>query len=146
MTRDCPCCGREDLPPEAFASSRAKNCSDCASIPRRKRKAIPREWRERCRLAETATGLPHVVDHIVPFAARTRRTHSVRSVLICGLDAPHNWAVVPARLNSRKAWYFSEEDAAAEEVRSLAIARAALTAWTRRDAPIRQRSGGGDRS
>jgi hypothetical protein len=42
-------------------------------------------------------------------------------VLICGLDIPANWQVIPARENGAKWMHFGIEDAAAEERRLMAL-------------------------
>ena len=118
--RHCPACGRERELSE-FPSSRAKNCIDCREREARrpKRKPFPPRLVALRRRLEAETGVPHVIDHIVPRFSRSRPTHSTRSVLICGLDVEENYEVVPRKANASKAWYFSEEERHREEVRLL---------------------------
>jgi hypothetical protein len=122
MPRCCPACDRAE-PEVSFPTPRAKNCVECAALPARRRRPIPADWRARCAAAEAATGERHAVDHIVPMNSRTRPTHEVESVLVCGLDAEQNWRVIPAGQNAAKRWTFSAEHARAEEARLIAWAR-----------------------
>lgn len=120
--RHCPACDRH-LPRSAFDGG-AKNCRECAATaalrPRRRR--FP-DLEARRRQLEAETGVPHAIDHVIPFASRTRETHEVPSLLVCGLDDPRNLQIIPAGQNSTKRWRFTRAEAAAEEARLLAHAR-----------------------
>lgn len=60
------------------------------------KKVLHALWRQ-ARLLEFQTGIPHVLDHIVP----------VSHPLVCGLSVPWNLLVIPARLNAQKGNYWS---------------------------------------
>jgi hypothetical protein len=116
MVKHRPACDRA-LPASAFPKPTSKNCAECASPPKRRRRPIPPDWVQQRLEAEARTGVPHAVDRVIPMASRSRPTHAVRSVLVCGLDIPENGAIIPASANSAKRWYFSDADARAEEER-----------------------------
>jgi hypothetical protein len=132
-TKQCSLCGRW-LPLSAFIG-RAKDCTECRTIealrPPRGRAPVeramtpPGAWakmRGECRATTLATNVPHAIDHIVPIRGKVRRG-SDDYVLICGLDVPANWQIIPKGANGEKWMRFSNADARAEEARLMRFAK-----------------------
>lgn len=63
------------------------------------KKALHALWKE-ARLREWQTGMPHVLDHIVP----------VSHPFVCGLSVPWNMRVVPAHVNTKKGGDWQPDD------------------------------------
>ncbi len=62
------------------------------------------------------TGKAHELDHVIPIRSKIKRG-SDDWVLICGLDIPENWQILPKETNRKKWMLFSNADARAEEER-----------------------------
>ena len=114
-TRQCGLCG-EWLSRTAF-DGQAKDCSACrrteAQRPPRGRTPIekaltPRGAKaaimEEARARSEAEGMAYEVDHVIPVQGKVRR-NSDDWVLVCGLDIPSNWEIVPKSENRGK-WMF----------------------------------------
>jgi hypothetical protein len=127
VKKQCSLCG-EMLDRSAF-NGMAKDCSECrryeASRPKRgqspiERAMTPKNAKQKA-LAEVRelterTGKPHELDHVIPIRSKIKRG-SDDWVLICGLDVPENWNILPREANRSKWTRFSKADAKAEEHR-----------------------------
>ncbi|WP_342069793.1 hypothetical protein [Yoonia algicola] len=61
-------------------------------------------------------GKSYELDHVIPIRSKIKRG-SDDWVLICGLDVPQNWKILPKEANRSKWMRFSKADARAEEER-----------------------------
>ena len=127
MKKQCSLCGRW-LEPSNF-NGMAKDCSECRRIedsrPKRGKAPIERaltpENAKRRALAKVrelneTTGHLHELDHVIPIRSKINR-RSDDWVLVCGLDIPENWQILPKKSNRNKWMRFSYADAKAEEDR-----------------------------
>lgn len=129
MKRQCSLCG--DWLEKSQFSGMKKDCMRCRVIedsrPKRGQAKIERALtpkgakknaEEKARKLNESTGVPHELDHVIPFRSKIRRG-SDNWVLICGLDIPENWQIIPKEANRKKWMRFSKEDAKAEEKRMM---------------------------
>ena len=127
MKKQCGLCGQW-LEASAF-NGRAKDCSECRHCeklrPPRGRapieqamtpKKAKRRALEEVERISSETGICHELDHVIPIRSKVIRG-SDDWVLICGLDVPENWQILPKEANRKKWMRFSRADANAEERR-----------------------------
>lgn len=127
MKKQCSLCGQ--YLDRSFFSGRAKDCSECrmleASRPVRgdapiERALTPKNAKQKAlsdvRKLSSETGKPHELDHVIPIRSKIKRG-SDDWVLICGLDIPENWQILPKEANRKKWMHFSKADARAEQER-----------------------------